>query len=43
MNQVVEDPEEKVAVDMSFVNLVHDEDAVPGEERVSLQLSQKET
>ena len=34
--------EEKVAVDMSLVHLVDDEDLVPGEEGVCLQLSQEE-
>ena len=34
--------EEKVAMDMSLVYLVDDDDLVPGEEGVCLQLSQEE-
>ena len=42
VNEAVEYSEEKVAVDMSLVHLVDDEDLVPGEEGVCLQLSQEE-
>ena len=42
MQYTLDDPEEKVCVDVPLVHLIHHDDAVAGEGRISLNLSQEQ-